>query len=663
MYKMHHTVRKFFNLTGLILLPLFLYGQDIEVTVFPEALHRVDHRIFGHFLERPSWGGERGIEDAVLDKTGELDKRVLKKLKGLDIPVLRFPGGTDIDYMDWTDMIDLPERQNRPVSIGNSGDKVTNRFGIDEFAMLIRETNSEAIIPLNFFDPFLKRVSLDSAALHMAGLVAYANADTGQVLPEGMRDWPAVRAANGHPDPFKFKYFQIGNETWALWNWKKQLLENADLEDPYQWYVECVIRYVEMIEAIDPEVEIIADYINSKMQNMLLDALGDRIDYYVFHKYMPWAMKPGNIKKDGKSVSTVDLTKEEVWYAFVSVPNTLDSRYMSSIGNSLIPLAEKHGFKIAVTEWNWNGWWDNVARPPLYSYYAQSVGVAGFLHGMAKNGHVIEMGCQSMLVGSSWGITGIRVDDSQYWPPYYLPSSQMTSFYAKHHGTHRLRSEIKNMPVFKQPLQLASIRAKNKVALVDVLVTGSSDSVSVFFINRDYREEQLVTLDLTAFDNLGSNVRHVILTGELDNANVNIRKDAFVYGEEKLLDSENGICRVNLPKRSVSVVQAPGYLTTVNSSPESHPQSLKLKGNYPNPFNPSTVIEYSVYKPGLVRLGIYDINGRLIRTLSAQRHTTGDYRIEWDGRDNHGLDVASGMYLMRLSGAGSVQNGKLMKLK
>ena len=80
-------------------------------------------------------------------------------------------------------MIDLPSRDERPVSIGNQGHEVTNRFGYDEFYELTEILDSEAIIPFNFFDAYLKRVPLEEAALHQVGLVAYCNAEVGQKLP------------------------------------------------------------------------------------------------------------------------------------------------------------------------------------------------------------------------------------------------------------------------------------------------------------------------------------------------------------------------------------------------------------------------------------------------------------------------------------------------
>ena len=648
----------------IIFLGTALTAQPIELTVYTDTLHHIDHEIYGHFLERPSWGGEFGIEDAVDKETGELDPRVLQKLKGLKIPVLRFPGGTDIDYMDWTDMIDLPGRDERPLSYGHTGEWVTNRFGYDEFAELLQELeNTEAIIPLNFFDAFLKRVPLDSAALHMAGLAAYANADTGQTLPDGMRDWPAIRTANGHPEPFDFKYFQIGNETWALWSWKKQLREKANIDDPYGWYVECATRYIELIEAIDPEIEIIVDYVNSTMLDMLHEALGDRVDYYVFHKYMPWAMNPNSIRKDGQKVNPGELTKEEVWNAFVSVPNTFNNRDMSSIGSGLIPKARQKALKIAVTEWNWNGWWKSVPNPPLKSLYAQSVGVAGFLHGMTRQADVIEIGCQSMLVGSSWGITGIRVYKWGTWEPYYLPTSQMTSFYAKNHGDFLLRSDIENMPRFEQPLKLAGIRPKSKVAYVDIMPTGSPDSVSIFFINRDFSNEQTVNIDLSAFEDLRTTAQHVIITGELDNEEVNPPRDVYIYDREELVELKNQTATIALPPRSVSVLHAPGSLTSVKHKNTELPSIVELKQNYPNPFNPSTRIDYRTTQPGLTKLEVFDITGRKVKTLVNRYQQIGHHQVIWDGTNDLDQAVPSGMYLLQLSHANVIKTKKIIKLE
>ena len=72
---------------------------------------------------------------------------------------------------------------------------------------------AEPIIVVNFSQACQGSKPLGEAALEVSGLVAYCNAKQGAKLPSGMPDWPAVRAKNGHPEPYGVKYWQIGNET------------------------------------------------------------------------------------------------------------------------------------------------------------------------------------------------------------------------------------------------------------------------------------------------------------------------------------------------------------------------------------------------------------------------------------------------------------------
>jgi glycosidase len=86
-----------------------------------------------------------------------------------------------------------------------------------------------------------------------------------------------------------------------------------------------------------------------------------------------------------------------------------------------------------------------------------------------------------------------------------------------------------------------------------------------------------------------------------------------------------------------------------------------LEQNFPNPFNPSTQIRYQIAKPGLVTLKIYDILGREVKTLVNDFKNTGRYNVTWDGDNNFGRKVASGIYFYRLV-AGSFTVTKKMIL-
>ncbi len=90
------------------------------------------------------------------------------------------------------------------------------------------------------------------------------------------------------------------------------------------------------------------------------------------------------------------------------------------------------------------------------------------------------------------------------------------------------------------------------------------------------------------------------------------------------------------------------------SSVQLRPQAFALHANYPNPFNPSTSIEYELPQESEVSLVIYDILGQQVRALVlGQRQAAGFYRLAWDGRSSAGRAVASGVYFYRLQAAAS----------
>lgn len=77
-------------------------------------------------------------------------------------------------------------------------------------------------------------------------------------------------------------------------------------------------------------------------------------------------------------------------------------------------------------------------------------------------------------------------------------------------------------------------------------------------------------------------------------------------------------------------------------------RSVMLAQNVPNPFNPTTMIRYQLPTAGKVGLRVYDVRGRLVRRLVDRTENAGSYSVQWDGRDDRGVAVASGAYLYRL---------------
>ena len=78
------------------------------------------------------------------------------------------------------------------------------------------------------------------------------------------------------------------------------------------------------------------------------------------------------------------------------------------------------------------------------------------------------------------------------------------------------------------------------------------------------------------------------------------------------------------------------------------PAQLRLGRPFPNPFNPGTTIELHVDRPRRVFVGIYDVRGRLVRTLVDRLEQPGIRNVVWDGLDRNGSPVSSGVYFARL---------------
>ena len=79
-----------------------------------------------------------------------------------------------------------------------------------------------------------------------------------------------------------------------------------------------------------------------------------------------------------------------------------------------------------------------------------------------------------------------------------------------------------------------------------------------------------------------------------------------------------------------------------------HPRALSLKQNYPNPFNPATEIRFALPKDSYMVLEIYNVSGQLVRTLIDEHQPAGHYRVMWNGNNDSGERVASGVYFYSL---------------
>ncbi len=145
----------------------------------------------------------------IVKEDGTLDEEIVNDLSEMGLSVLRFPGGTYANLYEWKRAIGPVESRG-----GMHGWKMIphcNGFGPDEAARLVERTGGQLVIVASF----------NQGARYAADWVEYMNARVGE-NPNGGKDWAAVRAQNGHPEPYGVKYWEIANEggnsrIWANW--------------------------------------------------------------------------------------------------------------------------------------------------------------------------------------------------------------------------------------------------------------------------------------------------------------------------------------------------------------------------------------------------------------------------------------------------------------
>ena len=109
--------------------------------------------------------------------------------------------------------------------------------------------------------------------------------------------------------------------------------------------------------------------------------------------------------------------------------------------------------------------------------------------------------------------------------------------------------------------------------------------------------------------------------------------------------------------------RSPSVTAVLETREAPLPSAFALQQNYPNPFNSGTVIRFELPEAGETELAVYNLVGQKVATLVDGTRETGQYRLRWDGRDNSGQSLASGVYFYRLRSREKVDTRKLLLLR
>jgi alpha-N-arabinofuranosidase len=293
--------------------------------------------IYSHFWEnfhRCIYGGIYDSSSLLADSRG-YRKDVLDALREIKTPLIRWPGGNYVSSYCWEDGIG--PKDQRPVKFDpNWRADDSNQFGTDEFLEVCENVGAEPCLVVNIGDGSVREA---------ANWVEYCNRDGNSLYAE-------KRKKNGRSNPYKVKYWGLGNEV----GWKHQVCARLNVDD----YIKDIISYARSMKFIDPEILLIASGLEIFHGNhgkqgaywyyKLLMEAGEWFDYISVHNYFHGGFQ-GPRQPYEEVVAHLNVVESEL----KSVSGLVElSRQV---------LKKERPISIAFDEWNQLGWADSGVIP------------------------------------------------------------------------------------------------------------------------------------------------------------------------------------------------------------------------------------------------------------------------------------------------------------
>jgi len=347
----------------------------------------------------------------------------LKLLKELNAPIYRWPGGNFVSGYDWKDGIGDPDRRPPRKNPAWTGIE-HNDFGIHEFMVFCRELNTEPLIVVN-----TGLGGAESAAQE----VEYCNG--GLTTPMGK-----LRAANGHPEPFRVKWWGIGNEMYGSWQ-----LGHMPLEE----YVKKHNRVAEAMRAVDPSVQLVGVGAVGPWSEQMLSTCADHMALLSEHFYC------GEKKGLMAHVAQIPAQVRRIANAHRGYRKTLASLTGKDI-------------RIAMDEWNyWYG-------PHVYGelgtrYFLQdALGIAAGLHEFFRNSDMVFMANYAQTVNV---IGCIKTNKTE---AEFETTGLVLKLYRNHFG--RVPVEVTGQA---DPLDVTAAWSEDRKALTVAIVNPTQENFAV----------------------------------------------------------------------------------------------------------------------------------------------------------------------------------------
>ena len=319
----------------------------------------------------------------------------------------------------------------------------------------------------------------------------------------------AMRAANGHAEPFRVKYWEIGNEIWGKW-----VRGHSDAAT----YAQNFNRYASAILGADPSVRLIAVGDNNMDWNrIVLQTSGSQIDYLAVHHYYG----PKEMQGD-----PLNLMAHPLFY----------ERFYKQMQDLINAAAPGRDIKLSINEWN-------TALPLPRQHSMESALYAARLMNVFERSDIVAMTAVSDLVnGWSGGVI-----QASHQGLFVTPTYLVNELYSRHIGQQRLAARVES-PAFD------TSREGKGVPYLDVVVSRSADSQRIFIkaANTDAHRALRTSVRLQGVPVLSQAVMETISGDSLESANSFATADAVSPKTKNIEAGTNFV--VDFPQHSVSVI-------------------------------------------------------------------------------------------------------------
>jgi alpha-N-arabinofuranosidase len=628
--------------------PLVSPLSAASITIYTdELLHPVNPLVLGN--SQPHHHGNRLLDMTQPDSltVWGFAPETEELLLGLRPTILRFPG--DANEYFWEDGIG--PHNLRPDSRPSQPNR-NFHYGTDEHMALCEMIGAEAFICVNpvsgIADGDLSKTApLTQKVERAANWVEYCNTPNDGTNPNGGTDWAAVRAENGHPEPYGVTYWVIGDE-----------IHRPNRGIDVITYAQDFCAFSEAMKAVDPTIKIgasgvvIPHYVQSgdslEWNAALVRIACAYMDFLDIHTGYPGTHAVPDDTEDiyRGCMAATQQAPVDIGELREIIDQVADS-YISIVAGSNGINFEKTGKKSA-------------ASLLAGLYYAD------LLMMFLEDGPEwdIEFVCSWMLcsnvyhghIGYAWG------PQRRFARPMYY-AQQM---FRQHFGD-MLVANTTNCNTF------SSVRVSGVPAIPavpELAVSTSIDTVEkklyIMVINKQLEQDVEVAIRAVGFEphpeaNIWIlNGPHIIAHNEDDHNTVTIIPSTLVSVDTSF--------SYTFPAHSLTAIELKRYdsprLEDAEADPSSPlPSGYRLWQNFPNPFNGSTTIRYHLPQEERVELSIYNSLGQLVETLVDENQPPGEYEVSWDTRDGWSEGVASGVYFCCLKAGGYKEVCKMTLLR